>query len=474
MLQKHTTALLTDEQTVKTVHKFHVQTVTPTADSKPAALLAMQPDFVINSVRTTQPTALDFWETARQLGFPSALWRLPNHHDKHLIVSLDKTLPRVSVDLEELPAGFALSPFDNLDTGTDTPPRTLFMRADIHAVFSESGPVQLTVSTPVGEFAEAAEQFQTRLTDVQARPVTQPTKPSRPVPLPDPEAQARYVEGVAKAVEAMQRDELRKVVLSRTKRVSFTDAPNAIAVFDQLCATYPTAFVSAVYLAETNQIWISATPERLVSNSATGIFQTVSLAGTQPALEPDGIPKRPSEAMWSQKEIEEQALVSRYIIECFKRIRLREYLEEGPKTIIAGNLMHLSTCFTVDTQAVRYPQLGTVMLRLLHPTSAVCGMPRDAAFSLIRRNETHNREFYAGFLGPVNIDSSDARTTTYDLEQASAATNLFVHIRCMKLEGNVATLYAGAGLTEDSVPEREWQETEMKCQTLLKVLNEMP
>lgn len=425
----------------------------------------MQPD--INAVTITQPTALDFWETTRTLGFPSALWRLPNHHDKHLIVSFDEALPRVSVDLEELPAGFAISPFDNLDTGPDSPARTLFLRADIHAVFSDN-PVHNKVTTENEAAGKAAEQFQNVLADIQKQSAGKRTPPTRPTPLPDPDAEERYVQSVSEAVAAMQRGELRKVVLSRTKKVAFNEAPDAVALFDQLCITYPTAFISAVYLPETGQTWISATPERLVSTNADGIFQTVSLAGTQSALEPDGTPKRSSSAMWSQKEIEEQALVGRYIIECFKRIRLREYVEEGPKTIIAGNLMHLSSCFTVDTQAVRYPQLGTVMLRLLHPTSAVCGTPRDVAFSLIKRYETHDREFYAGFLGPININSSDAGDASY---QESAATNLFVHIRCMKLEGRIATLYAGAGLTEDSVPEREWQETEMKCQTLLKVMN---
>jgi isochorismate synthase len=101
----------------------------------------------------------------------------------------------------------------------------------------------------------------------------------------------------------------------------------------------------------------------------------------------------------------------------------------------------------------------------------VCGTPRDVAFSLIKQYETHDREFYAGFLGPININSSDADHSPYGDRPDSAATNLFVHIRCMKLEGKIATLYAGAGLTQDSVPEREWQETEMKCQTLLKVMN---
>lgn len=441
----------------------------------------MPSDYFINSVstsqltelqeRTVQPSAIDLWETAHALGFPAALWRLPNQQDKHLIVSFDERLPRVEADLDELPAGFLISPFDNLGNNAPVeaplsehldraakPTQTLFLRADIQAVFSTNGQALQADGTTASD--KKTDQFWQALTVRSTNQSTANSPSQEATLLPDPIAQAQYVCNVGEAVSAMQRGEFRKVVLSRTKRVQFTDAPNAVALFDKLCTAYPTAFISAVSIPEKGQIWISATPERLVSVDPNGIFRTASLAGTQSAFEPDGTPKRPPEAMWSQKEIEEQALVSRYIIECFKKIRLREYLEEGPKTLIAGNLMHLSTCFTVDTQAVRYPQLGTVMLRLLHPTSAVCGMPRDAAFNFINQHEIHDRELYSGFLGPVNINANNE----------GPASNLFVHIRCMKLEGKLATLYAGAGLTEDSVPEREWQETEMKCQTLLKVV----
>ncbi len=422
---------------------------------------SINPDPTKPHHRTAQTSALDAWETARALGYPAALWRLPNQSDKHLIVSFEPVLPRVAVDLEELPAGFVISPFHNFADltsadGTDAPARTLFLRADVQARFTADGEADLALKT-----GDRADRFRQTLLN-RPRPARTDQLATPPLTiLPDPGSQERYVRNVAQAIEAMQRGDFRKVVLSRTKRVQFADAPNAVALFDKLCATYPTAFVSAVYLPEHGQIWMSATPERLVSVDADRMFRTLSLAGTQSALEPDGTPKRPSEAMWSQKEIEEQALVSRYIIECFKKIRLREYFEEGPKTIIAGNLMHLSTRFTVDTQAVHYPQLGTVMLRLLHPTSAVCGMPRSQAFAYIEQHELEDREFYAGFLGPVNVDSN----------QTGPSSDLFVHIRCMKLEGHLATLYAGAGLTEDSVPEREWHETEMKCQTLLSCLS---
>ncbi|WP_420147877.1 isochorismate synthase [Spirosoma sp.] len=422
----------------------------------------MQSDYSFHTTSLTRvaehhPQAIDFWETARSLGVPAALWRLPNQREKHLIVSFDEVLPRVAADLDELPAGFLISPFDNITDGLsddEKSAKTLFLRADLQVVFSDNN--QIDIKNTAEE--TAADFWQALMTSAR-RSSNQAVSASAVTLLSEPDIETNYVRNVAEAVEAMQRGDFRKVVLSRTKHVVFADAPNAVSLFDKLCQTYPTAFVSAVSIPERGQIWISATPERLVSTDANGIFQTAALAGTQSVFNPDGTTKRPAEAMWSQKEIEEQAIVCRYIIECFKKIRLREYIEEGPKSIVAGNLMHLGTRFTVDTQAVRYPQLGTVMLRLLHPTSAVCGTPRDVAFSFIREHETHNRELYSGFLGPVNIDTSEG-----------AATDIFVHIRCMKLEGKLATLYAGAGLTEDSDPEREWQETEMKCQTLLKVI----
>ncbi|MCK5278956.1 MAG: chorismate-binding protein, partial [Cyclobacteriaceae bacterium] len=105
-----------------------------------------------------------------------------------------------------------------------------------------------------------------------------------------------------------------------------------------------------------------------------------------------------------------------------------------------------------------YPQLGSVMLELLHPTSAVCGMPKEPAKSFIIENEGFDREYFSGFLGPVNVQGE---------------TNIFVNLRCMKLMKHHAKLFAGAGIISNSNPEKEWNETEIKMQTLLKVLGEL-
>ena len=49
-------------------------------------------------------------------------------------------------------------------------------------------------------------------------------------------------------------------------------------------------------------------------------------------------------------------------------------------------------------------------------------------------------------------------------------TNLYVNLRCLELSADAAILYAGAGITIDSEPEKEWQETELKMQTVSAAL----
>ena len=105
--------------------------------------------------------------------------------------------------------------------------------------------------------------------------------------------------------------------------------------------------------------------------------------------------------------------------------------------------------------ATNFPELGSVMLRLLHPTSAVCGMPKESALHFNQQLEGYDRSFFSGFLGPVNMQDE---------------THLFVNLRCMQLLDQQAALYAGAGVTIDSEPQREWEETELKMRTMQQVM----
>jgi isochorismate synthase len=144
------------------------------------------------------------------------------------------------------------------------------------------------------------------------------------------------------------------------------------------------------------------------------------------------------------------------VISCFKKIRLRDYVETGPRTAVAGNLMHLRSDFCVNLNThPDFPTLTSDMLHLLHPTSAVCGQPKAAALEFLNEHENYDRKYYSGYLGPVNVN---------------AETAIFVNLRCLELQKNEAILYAGAGVTQDSDPSKEWLETELKMQTVAKAL----
>ena len=371
-------------------------------------------------------------ETALTKGDNFALWRLPNETVQQLILA--KSIQSISPEdaLEELPEGFMITPF--------TSDIRSFIPAEYFFQFNKGSllPPQSARDMDAHTWLRQQQISSTGNLSFHIRKSNAPFSA-------DPNS---FKDLVRKSVEQIEIGVFEKVVPSRTR--SILNTFDILEAFEKLCTRYPAAMVSLISTTE-HGTWLGATPEILVSIEGNTIFKTVALAGTKAWHE--GIDLK--NVAWTQKEIEEQALVERYIISCLKKIRLREYEEQGPKTIVAGNLMHLKSTFTVDMQATNFPQLGSTMLNLLHPTSAVCGMPKEPAMDFIQKHEGYNRELYSGYLGPVNIQGN---------------TNLFVNLRCLQLKKEEAILYAGAGVTVDSDPQKEWEETEMKMKTLESVI----
>jgi isochorismate synthase len=391
-------------------------------------------------------------QSAAILQLPVALWRLPLQTENgncHLAVDFSGKANLVEADLDSLPAGFVVSPFVQENE------KVHFIKADFHyqtQVNESFANCFANCFDSVKDNFDVKEKFVAQLQNFLSSQ-QQPYKSQQQFDTSQQIEVSKeiYQKIVATGVAEMQEGKFQKVALSRTKYISLQENTDLALVFSNLCQLYPNAFVALISSHEFGT-WLVASPELLISVDKNNIFRTIALAGTQPKGDLTNL----QEAMWRQKEIEEQALVSRYIINCFKKIRLREYEEQGPKTVVAGNLMHLRTDFEVDTETVNFPQLGTVMLKLLHPTSAVCGMPKPAAIDFIRTHEPHHRKLYTGYLGHININQE---------------THIFVNLRCMEVFADRAVLYAGAGITKDSMPEREWNETELKCKTIEKGLD---
>lgn len=243
---------------------------------------------------------------------------------------------------------------------------------------------------------------------------------------------------VAKGVAAIRNHEFDKVVLSR--KIVLKEEISIIASFQNLIATYPTAFRYLFFHPKVG-LWMGATPEQLVKINQNQ-FETVALAGTQLYAE---------NVIWEAKEIEEQQFVTDYIVSKVKD-KVNQYTVSDAKTVKAGNLVHLKSYISGE---IKDDFKANNLVEALHPTPAVCGLPKENAIDFILKNEGYNRKYYSGFLGEWNKDNQ---------------TDLFVNLRCLEVENDVVNIYVGCGITKDSNPEKEYIETENKSMTMRNVL----
>ena len=239
-----------------------------------------------------------------------------------------------------------------------------------------------------------------------------------------------------------------KIVLARCVDEQRQTSQKPLDFFLRACELYPRLFIALVWTAKSG-CWLTATPEILLKGEGTA-WQTVALAGTM-KLEGDQLCGEGESLRWSTKNIQEQRIVATYITECLEQFT-GDFHEEGPRTVRAANLVHLRSDFTFSLPDSQH--LGD-LLHTLHPTPAVCGLPKRTAFEFITHNEHTPRRYYSGFMGMLD---------------PAAETHLYVSLRCMNIEGRQYHLYAGGGLLKDSVEEQEWAETEAKLETMRRCI----
>jgi isochorismate synthase len=238
----------------------------------------------------------------------------------------------------------------------------------------------------------------------------------------------------------------RKIVLARCADEKKEEKVEPMDLFYRACALYPRMFIALVE-TEKSGCWLTATPEILLDGEGQD-WRTIALAGTM-KLEGEQLNGEGETLRWSTKNIQEQRIVATYITECLEQFT-GDFREEGPRTVRAANLVHLRSDFTFKLE--NQDHIGD-LLQTLHPTPAVCGLPKREAFQFITRNEHSPRRYYSGFMGPLGQQ-----------------THLYVSLRCMNIERNVCHLYAGGGLLKDSTEEQEWTETEAKMETMRRLL----
>lgn len=251
---------------------------------------------------------------------------------------------------------------------------------------------------------------------------------------------SEYLDLIADTIDYLRTEGMGKVVISRTECFAIRLSP--VEVFQKLVQKYPSACVY-LFTHPKAGTWMGATPELLLRSEA-GEVKSMSLAGTR---------KTGEEESFSAKEEEEQQMVTDYIFKLFESEPGLDGVNFKPPVIQqAGNLVHFKTEFNAKSK----PDFSVrSFLGKLHPTPAVGGFPKSDALKFIVQNEGYDRSFYAGYFG-----FSSGKDFQY-----------YVNLRCMQLFTNAVVLYAGGGITADSEPDSEWQETVAKMETLLNVIN---
>lgn len=248
-----------------------------------------------------------------------------------------------------------------------------------------------------------------------------------------------YLDKIRKVIDFIEENQLKKLVIARQKIITLSESINLTNSFLNLCNAYPNAFV---YLfINGSECWLGAFSELLGKyDKKTQVFETMSLAGTLPLSE-----------IWSKKEHVEQQTVTDYIQNILLQYSIPENLSiSDTYDHISGNIKHLRTDFSTKISPSDLPSI----ISDLHPTPAVCGIPKALCREAISYFEEQERSFYSGY-----IRIEDENFIQY-----------FVNLRCGKFSQNYAQIFVGGGITAESTPKKEWQETELKAEAIINNL----
>ena len=336
-----------------------------------------------------------------------AIYRLP-HQQQCVLVDQIGGLPRELPSCAELCGceGFVMAPFA---PSADCP--ILLLRPDRVYTFACADHVKALI--PVDSVENIESQIE-----------------------PQPFSHADYQVDFANFHEHLVNGEFSKLVLSRSVDIKRKPGLTAISLFAEACRRYPRVMVALVSTPQAGT-WLTATPELLLEGEQ-GEYRTIALAGTMGLW---------GTTLWSEKNKSEQLYVASYIEDCIGKFSDCCTMK-GPYTVAAGDVRHLRTDFAFSLSDNQ--RIGD-FLAALHPTPAVCGLPKQESMQFILDNESVPRRYYSGFMGPLGIE---------------ATAHLYVSLRCMEICGNEYRLHAGGGLLADSEEEAEWNETESKMQTI--------
>ena len=281
------------------------------------------------------------------------------------------------------------------------------------------------------------DQFYNQIMVIEDRPIVWGV-------LPGQTTKKDYLLRIQQYLEYIRGGNALKAILSRVKIVDKPEDFDPFLFYKKLSSTYPETFASLFFIPGKG-IWTGASPE-LFLRKEKDILYTMALAATLP-LNSDNIYN------WRRKEKREHDLVKQHIEQVFEKYDYKLLSSNGPFTFETGKVVHLKTDYVYKMQDNN--KLDQV-IKDLYPTPAIGGLPVKEALKCIQLYEGYSRNYYTGYLGETN---------GHDLAR------LFINLRCMQIGENAIAIFVGGGISEESDPEEEWEETIQKSFTLLEIID---
>ena len=207
--------------------------------------------------------------------------------------------------------------------------------------------------------------------------------------VPTEDARTEYGRSFNRFHQAVCQGRFEKLVLARQDTQRDRGA-HPVTLFLRACQCYPRMFISLFYTPQCG-LWLTATPELLLEREADA-WHTVALAGTMRNQDMDT-------PVWSMKNRGEQLIVADYVARLLGGFA-DSICQTEPQTVHAAHLLHLRTDFRFTLR--EDVSVGS-LVEALHPTPAVCGLPKEAARAFILEQEPCRRRYYSGFAGPCLI-----------------------------------------------------------------------
>ena len=245
--------------------------------------------------------------------------------------------------------------------------------------------------------------------------------------------------------DGLSRGEMTKVVSSREVEFTSETPYNVASILANLVDNNPNCFIFGY--EKDGRTFVGASPEILVRHRGSEIL-SYALAGTAPKDGPNAWTEE--QLLTNTKNIIEHNIVRDRIVNTMRQIT--QDITVGETGIMElSHLYHLRTIITAKDSTKSLVEWA----KLLHPTPALGGEPREKALALLQEYESHERGMYAAPFGFMK-DMGDGIVV--------------VAIRSALIMDNVLYAYAGCGVVADSDADEEYAETNNKMRTILDAL----